>query len=173
MVLQILHDHQLKAKLQKCTFGQESIEYLGHIIYGQGVSTDPSKIKDIVEWKTPKTLKKLRGFLGLTGYYRRFIKGYATVYQPLYLALKKDNFQWGPDQEAAFATLKQVMSNPPLLSLPNFAIPITLETDACSSGIGAVLMQEGRPIAFYSQCLGPKTNAQSIYRRKHLLSYMP
>jgi hypothetical protein len=168
VVLQILRDHQLKAKLQKCTFGQESIEYLGHIISGQGVSTDPSKIKDIVEWKTPKTLKKLRDFLGLTGYYRRFIKGYATVCQPLYLALKKDNFQRGPDQEAAFATLKQVMSNPPLLRLPNFAIPFTLETDACSSGIGAVLMQEGRPIAFYSQCLGPKTNAQSIYEKEAL-----
>jgi hypothetical protein len=74
VVLQILRDHQLKAKLSKCTFGQQSVEYLGHIISGQGVSTDPSKIKDIVEWKTPKTLKRLRGFLGLTGYYRRLTK---------------------------------------------------------------------------------------------------
>jgi hypothetical protein len=66
IVLQILHDHQLKAKLQKCTFGQASVEYLGHIISSQGVATDPTKIKDIMEWKTPTTIKKLRGFLGLT-----------------------------------------------------------------------------------------------------------
>ena len=132
-VLQILRENQLKAKLSKCTFGQPSVEYLGHIISGQGVSTDPSKIKDIVEWKTPKTLKKLRGFLGLTGYYRRFIQGYATICQPLYAVLKKDNFHWGPDQESAFNKLKQVMSNPPLLRLPDITIPLTLETDACSS----------------------------------------
>jgi hypothetical protein len=106
-VLQVLRDNQLKAKLEKCTFGQPSVEYLGHIISGQGVATDPSKIKDIMEWKTPKTLKKLRGFLGLTGYYRRFIQGYSTISQPLYHALKKDNFQWGQKQEEAFQKLKK------------------------------------------------------------------
>jgi hypothetical protein len=150
IVLQILHDHQLKAKLQKCTFGQASVEYLGHIISSQGVATDPTKIKDIMERKTPTTVKKLRGFLGLTGYYRRFIKGYAMVCQPLYQALKKDQFQWGQAQEAAFNQLKQIMSTPPLLRLPDFSIPFTLETDACATGLGAVLMQEGRPLAFYS-----------------------
>lgn len=88
VALKILRDNELKAKLSKCTFGHDKFEYLGHIISGQGVATEPSKIKDILECKTPKTLKKLRGFLGLTGYYRRFIKGYATVCQPLYQALK-------------------------------------------------------------------------------------
>jgi hypothetical protein len=126
IVLQILHDHQLKAKLQKCTFGQASVEYLGHIISSQGVATDPTKIKDIMERKTPTTVKKLRGFLGLTCYYRRFIKGYAMVCQPLYQALKKDQFQWGQAQEAAFNQLKQIMSTPPLLRLPDFSIPFTL-----------------------------------------------
>jgi hypothetical protein len=82
----------LKAKLPKCVFVQASVEYLGHIISGKGVSTE--KIKDIVEWETPKPLKKLRGFLGLTGYYRRFIQGYAMICKPLYQALKKDNFHW-------------------------------------------------------------------------------
>jgi hypothetical protein len=74
------------------------VEYLGHIISGQGVTTDPAKIQDIVQWKTPNTMKKLKGFLGLIGYYRRFIQGYATISQPLYQALKKDNFQWGKQQ---------------------------------------------------------------------------
>jgi hypothetical protein len=106
IVLNILRENQLKAKLTKCTFAQPQVEYLGHIISGQGVATDPSKIKDIIEWKQPQTLKQLRGFLGLTGYYRRFIKGYASICQPLYLALKKDNFHWEPEQTASFEQLK-------------------------------------------------------------------
>jgi hypothetical protein len=168
IVLNILRENQLKAKLTKCTFAQPQVEYLGHIISGQGVATDPSKIKYIIEWKQAQTMKQLRGFLGLTGHYRRFIKGYASICQPLYLALKKDNFNWGPEQMAAFEQLKQIMSRPPLLRLPNFSIPFILETYACKSGLGAVLMQEGRPIAFYTQCLGPKTNAQSVYEKEAL-----
>jgi hypothetical protein len=144
------------------------VEYLGHIISAEGVSTDPTKIVDIVKWKIPHTIKKLRGFLGLTGYYRRFIKGYATICHPLYAALKKDQFAWGPAQQHAFEALKLVMSTPPLLSLPNFTKPFTLETDACASGIGAVLMQEGKPLAYFSKCLGPKNSAQSIYEKEAL-----
>jgi hypothetical protein len=132
------------------------VEYLGHIISGQGVPTDPSKIKDILEWKKRQTLKKLRGFLGLTGYYRRFMKGYASICQPLYLAIKKYNFIWGTEQSATFEQLKQIMSRPPVLRLPNFSIPFVLEIDACKTELGAVLMQECIPIAFYNQCLGPK-----------------
>jgi hypothetical protein len=90
------------------------------------------------------------------------------VCQPLYQALKKDQFQWGQAQEAAFNQLKQIMSTPPLLRLPDFSIPFTLETDACATGLGAVLMQEGRPLAFYSQCLGQKASAQSIYEKEAL-----
>jgi hypothetical protein len=82
------------------------------------------------------------------------------------LAVKKDNFQWGTQQATTFEQLKHVMSAPPLLSLPNFSKPFVLETDACNSGLGAVLMQEGKPLAFYSQCLGPKATAQSIYEKE-------
>jgi hypothetical protein len=167
-VLHTLRTHNLKAKMSKCSFGQPRVEYLGHIISGQGVATDPTKILDIVKWKTPKTLKKLRGFLGLTGYYRRFIQGYATICQPLYLALKKENFQWGPSQQEAFDKLKVIMSTPPVLSLPNFLEPFTLETDACATGLGVVLMQQGRPLAFFSKSLGPKTRALSIYEKEAL-----
>jgi hypothetical protein len=97
-VMSEFQQHGLKAKLSKCSFGQPQVQYLGHIISGSGVQTDPSKIQDIVKWKTPHTLKKLRGFLGLTGYYRRFIPHYALICQPLYNALKKNAFQWGPEQ---------------------------------------------------------------------------
>jgi hypothetical protein len=166
LVLNTLRNHELRAKLSKCSFGQSQVEYLGHIISSSGVATDPSKIQDILNWDKPITVKKLRGFLGLTGYYRRFIKGYATICQPLFAALKKDNFHWGPEQQRAFDTLKQVMSNPPLLRLPDFTKPFTLETDACASGLGAVLMQEGRPLAFFSKCLGPRNSAQSVYEKE-------
>jgi hypothetical protein len=86
----------------------------------------------------------------------------------LYAALKKDQFAWGPAQQHAFEALKLVMSTPPLPSLPNFTKPFTLETDACASGIGAVLMQEGKPLAYFSKCLGPKNSAQSIYEKEAL-----
>jgi hypothetical protein len=165
-VFTVLQMHQLKAKLSKCTFGQATVEYLGHIISGEGVATDPSKIQDIVKWAEPQTLKKLRGFLGLTGYYRRFIQDYANICKPLYAALKKDSFQWGVAQQQAFDKVKLVMSTPPLICLPNFNHPFTLETDACASGLGAVLMQQGKPLAFFSKCLGPKAAAQSIYEKE-------
>jgi hypothetical protein len=134
-VLNILRNHELKAKMSKCTFGQNQVEYLGHIISGLGVATDPNKIAEITQWKTPTTIKKLRGFLGLTGYYRRFIKGYASICQPLYAILKKDKFQWDKEQQIAFEKLKLVMSTPPLLSLPDFSKAFTLETDACATGL--------------------------------------
>jgi hypothetical protein len=137
----------LKTKLSKRSFGQPKVEYLGHVISAEGVATDPVKIKDIVN------LKKLRGFPGLTGYYCRFIKGYATIYEPLHKALKKGAFAWGPEQQATFSQLKLAMTTPPLLTLPNIQKPFTLET-ACATEIGAVIMQEGKPLAFFSKGLG-------------------
>nr|XP_051191082.1 uncharacterized protein LOC127304433 [Lolium perenne] len=141
IVLQILRQHNLKAKLSKCQFAQPQIEYLGHIISGEGVATDPAKIQDIIQWPTPTSIKQLRGFLGLTGYYRRFIPNYAQICRPLHADLKKNAYQWEAPQQAAFDKLKQVMSQPPLLALPNFSLPFTLETDASDTGLGAVLMQ--------------------------------
>jgi hypothetical protein len=168
LVLQVFRAQSLKAKLSKCTFGQPQVEYLGHILSGNGVQTNPAKIKEVVEWATPSSLKKLRGFLGLTGYYRRFIPRYAIICQPLYAALKKNAFTWGPEQQAAFDKLKMVMSHPPLLALPDFTLPFTLETDACATGLGAVLMQNSRPLAYFSKCLGPATSAKSVYEKEAL-----
>ena len=93
MVLQTLADHQLYAKMSKCVFVASEVEYLGHIIYGEGVQTDPKKIEVMTEWPVPKTLKALRGFLGLTGYYKKFIKGYGQIASPLTSLLKKDAFE--------------------------------------------------------------------------------
>lgn len=126
-VLQIIRLHSLKARLSKCSFGTSQVEYLGHIISGSCLATDPSKIKEILSWHTSTTIKQLRGFLGLTGYYRRFVAGYASIYnyKPLHDSLKKNAFQWGPTQDKAFQQLKLAMTTPPVLALPNFYIPFS------------------------------------------------
>jgi hypothetical protein len=93
-----------------------------------------------LEWESPTTVTQLRGFLGLTSYYRRFIKGYATICKPLHEAPKKNSFTWSTEQEDAFQQLKQVMTQPPVLALPNFSLPFILETDASGYGLGEVLM---------------------------------
>ena len=135
-ILQVLRENHLFAKLNKCIFGQKEVEYLGHIISKSGLATDPTKISIIQKWPSPQTVTQLRAFLGLTGYYRRFIKGYGIICRPLFDALKKDAFSWTQHQEEAFQQLKSIMSSPPDLALPNFSQPFILETGASGHGIG-------------------------------------
>jgi hypothetical protein len=142
------------------------VGYLGHIISAQGVATDPSKIADILQWSTPQNVSELRGFIGLTGYYRRFVQNYATICKPLHEVLKKNAFQWTEKQEETFVALKQAMTSPPVLALTNFSAPFVLETDASGYGLGAVLMQQGKPLAFFSKTLGVKAFSQSIYEKE-------
>lgn len=153
-------------KQSKCTFAIDKVTYLGHIILAEGVSTDPEKIQAVLDWKEPDNVSKLRGFLGLTGYYRRFVEDYGKICRPLHDMLRKDAFNWGIEQSQAFQSLKQSMTQCPVLAMPNFSLPITIEADACATGLGAVLMQQGRPIAYLSKSLGPKSAAQSIYEKE-------
>jgi hypothetical protein len=138
----------------------------GSYYISSGVVTDPSKIEAIVQWPQPENVTQLRGFLGLTGYYRRFIKHYGIICRPLFDALKKDSFQWAEQQEQEFHKLKQTMTQPPVLALPDFSLPFTLEADASDFGIGAVLMQHGKPISFLSRTIGPTSAGLSTYDKE-------
>nr|GEW65059.1 hypothetical protein [Tanacetum cinerariifolium] len=145
LVLQAMQWNSLYAKMIKCVFATNQVEYLGHIISEEGVFIDPIAMK---RWPTPVNVKQLRGFLGLTGYYRRFIKNYAIISKPLTILLKKNSFTWNLDAQSAFETLKTAMSQALVLALPNFNKPFTVESDASGLGIGAVLQQGGHPIAY-------------------------
>jgi hypothetical protein len=169
LVLQWLERDQWKLKLSKCKFAQRSIAYLGHIISGQGVSTDPSKVQAIVDWPVSRSVKELRSFLGLAGYYRKFVKHFGIIARPLSNLLKKNTmFIWTSEHDAAFSALKASLSTTLVLALPDFSQPFALETDACDNGVGAVLMQQGHPLAFISKALGPKNKRLSTYEKEYL-----
>jgi len=167
-VFQTMRDNSLYAKLSKCCFGIPKVEYLGHYISGKGVETDPKKLEVIQQWPQPCTQRELRGFLGLTGYYRRFIQGYAQICRPLTELLKKDGFVWSEAATAAFQALKEAMSTTPVLALPNFDQQFEVEINAYNTGIGAVLQQNRNPIAFISRQLGPKWAKLSVYDKELL-----
>ncbi|XP_024025447.1 uncharacterized protein LOC112092757 [Morus notabilis] len=141
-VMTALSQHQLYTNANKFFFGQRRIEYLGHIILEHGVAADDTKIAAMVNWPVPRSLKVLMGFLGLTGYYMKFVEGYGRIAWPLTEQLRKDNFGWNLATEEAFQCLKQAMINMPVLALPDFSKAFVIETNASSHGLGAVLMQE-------------------------------
>nr|XP_029143459.1 uncharacterized protein LOC112805764 isoform X1 [Arachis hypogaea] len=164
--LAVLRTHDLYAKASKCSFGQSQIDYLGHVVCSMGIKVDPSKIEAIQAWPKPNSLKQLRGFLGLTGYYRKFVLGYAQLAHPLTELLKKNNFHWGAEADMAFDKLKTAMTHTPVLSLPDFSQRFTVETDASNTGIGAVLSQNGHPLSYFSKKLNPKLAMSSAYIRE-------
>ena len=171
-VFEILRKHQLFLKRSKCTFAQPKLEYLGYIISTKGVSTDPEKIKVMRNWPVPTNATELGGFLGFTGYYRKHVEGYGIIAKSLTVLLQKKAFQWTEDAQVAFDKLKLAMSTTPVLALPNFEKQFTIETDACDTGIGAVLAQEGHPVAFYSKALGVNNQKLSIYEKEFLAVMM-
>ncbi|WVY89974.1 hypothetical protein V8G54_035488 [Vigna mungo] len=150
-VLLTMRQNSLYAKKSKCYFGVERVKYLGHFITKEGVSTDPAKILVVQNWPIPTSLKQLRGFLGLVGYYRRFVWGYGSIARPLTNMLKKDSFYWSEETKASFQSLKDYLTQSPVLALLNFSKVFVVEVDASGCGIGVVLMQDHHPIDFISR----------------------
>ena len=120
----------------------------GHIVSHEGVKVDPRKIKGIKQWKIPTSIKNLRGFLGLTGYYHKFVKNYGRIAAPVTTLLKKDAFSWTSKATKAFKHLKEEMCQELVLATPDFTKTFIVECDASRDGIGVVLMQDERPISF-------------------------
>lgn len=141
---------------------------MGYLISREGVSTDPKKVEAMLNWPKPTAIRALRGFLGLTEYYCKFVRGYGVISKPLTNLLKKGNLQWGQEAEVAFEKLKMAMSKVPTLGLQDFNKVFVLETDACGVGVGAMLMQDGKPLAFLSQALSPRHLGLSIYKKEFL-----
>ncbi|TYK31690.1 Transposon Tf2-6 polyprotein [Cucumis melo var. makuwa] len=120
----------------------------------------------MVQWPQPTDITRLRGFLGLTGYYRRFVKGYGKIAAPLTKLLQKNSFKWDDEATLAFEDLKLAMTTIPVLALSDWSLPFVVETDASGSWLGAVLSQNGHPIAFFSQKLSMRAQNKSIYERE-------
>lgn len=156
-VMQILTEHDFYCKLSKCEFEQTELKYLGYVISGEGVKMDPAKTRVVQQWPRPASVRDVRSFLGLTNCFRKFIQGYAALVAPLVRLTRKD-VVWGPSTwddscQATFENLKRTLTDAPVLALPDFTKPMEVVCDASITGIGAVLMQEGRPLAFESKRL--------------------
>ncbi|MDM1593466.1 RNase H-like domain-containing protein, partial [Escherichia coli] len=153
-VLEILRKHQLFAKKSKCTFSVDHVEYLGFLVSKDGISPDSAKVQAVIDWPEPKTVKEVRGFLGLTGWYRIFIPKYALIASPLTSLLKKNTpFQWSAKCQSAFDKLKSALVTYPVLKLPDFSLPFEVVTDASGFALGGALMQEGHAVAYESRKL--------------------
>ncbi|KAL0433708.1 UNVERIFIED_CONTAM: Retrovirus-related Pol polyprotein from transposon.6 [Sesamum latifolium] len=154
-VLQILREKQLYAKFSKCEFWMEEIAFLGHVVSKEGVQPDPAKVKAILEWEPPKNVLEVRSFLGLAGYYRRFVKDFSVVAKPLANLLKKNApFNWNDRCAQSFEELRELTSAP-ILALPSGDGGYVVYTDASRQGLGCVLMQHGKVIAYASRQLRP------------------
>ncbi|WVZ75167.1 LOW QUALITY PROTEIN: hypothetical protein U9M48_023250, partial [Paspalum notatum var. saurae] len=163
-VLSELQRQQLFVKRAKCAFGASSVAYLGHVISTAGVDMDPAKVQAILDWPAPRSARAVRGFLGLAGYYRKFVHNYGTVTTPLTALLKKDGFTWDNAAAAAFAALKAAVTTAPVLAMPDFSKLFIVECDASSHGFSAVL--EGHPVAFFSRPIAPRHRALAAYERE-------
>jgi hypothetical protein len=154
IVLTRLREHQLYAKFSKCEFWLDKVQFLGHVLTAEGVAVDPSKVKDILDWKPPTTVHQVRSFLAMAGYHHRFIPDFSRISKPITQLLKNHvKFVWSLECDKAFEKLKKLLTTTPVLAQPDIAKPFDVYCDASVIGIGCVLMQEGHVIAYASRQL--------------------
>ncbi|GJW25519.1 putative reverse transcriptase domain-containing protein [Tanacetum coccineum] len=149
LVLELLKKEELYTKFSNCEFWLQEVQFLGHMVNQNGIYVDPSKIEVVKNWKAPTTPSKIRSFLGLAGYYRRFIANFSKIAKPLTsLTQKNKKYEWGMEQEEAFHTLKDNLCNAPILLFPDGVEDFVVYRDASNQGLGCVLMQSGKIIAY-------------------------
>jgi hypothetical protein len=138
--------------LSKCEFWLKQVAFLGHVISKGGISVDPSKIEDMLSWKVPTNVKDIQSFLGLARYYQRFIEGFSKISKPMTELLEKDKkFEWTVAWEASFQKLKKRLTIAPILVMPDMERSFSIYCDVSSQGLGCVLMQDGRVVAYASR----------------------
>ncbi|XP_043805273.1 uncharacterized protein LOC122721498 [Manihot esculenta] len=154
IVLQMLREKQLYAKFSKCEFGLNEISFLGRVVSAEGIRVDPKKIETILAWKPPKNITEVRSFLGLAGYYRTFVKGFSQIAAPLTRLLQKNvKFEWNDKCQASFDRLKAMLIEAPVLTQPVSGKDFVIYSDASHNGLGCVLMQDGKVVAYASRQL--------------------
>jgi len=155
-VLETLRRNKLYAKLSKCEFWLNEVVFLGHVISENGISVDPKKIEAVLRWERPTNVTEIRSFLGLAGYYRRFIEGFSTIASPMTRLTRKEvKFEWSKECETSFQELKSRLTSTPVLALPKEQEGFAVYSDAFNKGLGCVLIQHGRVIAYASRQLKP------------------
>ncbi|XP_052734099.1 uncharacterized protein LOC128196647 [Vigna angularis] len=153
-VLTVLREKELYAKLSKCEFGMKEVQFLGHIVSAEGISVDPAKVRAVIDWASPRSVTEVRSFVGLAGYYRRFIEGFSKIVAPLTQLTRKDQpFAWTDLCEERFQELKVKLTSAPVLIIPDTSKPFEVYCDASHQGLGCVLMQEKRAVAYASRQL--------------------
>jgi hypothetical protein len=141
-------------QIQQVCFWLKEVPFLGHMISAKGIAVDPSKVQEVLDWKPLKSVTQIRSFLILAGYSRRFIPNFSKIAKPMTKLLEKEaKFKWSPQCEEVFLTLKKLLTTTPVLAQPDIEKPFDIYCDASSMGIGGVLMQDGRVIAYASQRL--------------------